>query len=154
MSWARRAACAGADTNLWFPTLDDPDNHATTAKAICAGCPVRLECLVDALGRNEDGGIWGGAGEDIRRYLGRALPHATHDPVVLPEVCGCRWCRAVRKHFAALDGTGTGALDRNGPGATHGRRVTYARGCRCGACTFAVQMYGADQKFEQRRSSA
>lgn len=30
-------------------------------------------------------------------------------------------------------------LNRNGPGATHGLRVTYNRGCRCRPCRFAMK---------------
>lgn len=154
MSWFAKAACAGADPNIFFPTLDDTDNHGRQAKAICATCPVRTDCLVDALQRNEDSGIWGGAGEDLRRSLGRALTTCTHDPLEIGCDVGCRWCGAVRAHFAILDGERTAPVDRNGPGATHGRRVTYNRGCRCGACCFAVQIYGAEQKFDQRTRSA
>lgn len=173
MSWTDRAACLGSDPDWWFPTLDDSDNHGRQAKAVCARCPVKLECLVDALKRNEEAGIWGGAGEEYRRHLGRALPLAAHDPCQLPEVCGCRWCKVVTAHFAALDGeqvsdvgpvlvvlsdgrevhAATGPSYRNGEGATHGLRVTYARGCRCNACSFAVRMYGAEDKYG-RRSSA
>lgn len=172
-SWTSRAACLGQNPDRWFPTLDDSDNHGRAAKQICAGCPVRLECLVDALRRNEDSGIWGGAGEDVRRHLARALPLAAHDPLDLTGD-NCRWCQAVTAHFATLDGeqvTGvgpvlvvlsdgtevhapTGPSYRNGDGAQHGLRVTYNRGCRCHACCFAVQMYGAESKYEQRSNSA
>lgn len=158
MSWTDQAACTGLDTNWWFPTTDHPngggDNHGRQAKTVCAQCPVQLQCLVDALVRNEDGGIWGGAGEDIRRHLARIIRTATHDPLDQPAGCQCRWCKAVRTHFDALTGERTVHINRNGPGATHGRRVTYNRGCRCGACCFAVQLYGQDQKFEQRRTTA
>lgn len=145
MSWFARAACRGADPNIWFPTLDDTDNHGRQAKLICTTCPVRLDCLVDALQRNEDGGIWGGAGEDQRRGLARTLPAATHDPDRLPDVCGCSWCTSVRALFAGE------LVDRNGPGATHGRRVTYNRGCRCFACRLAVGEYGEEQTDLSRR---
>lgn len=30
------------------------------AKAVCIGCPVRAVCLQEALGAEEDWGIWGG----------------------------------------------------------------------------------------------
>lgn len=33
MSWTDRAACTGANPNVFFPTTDDPDNHGRTAKA-------------------------------------------------------------------------------------------------------------------------
>lgn len=144
MSWFARAACAGADPNTWFPETGDGDNHGREAKAICATCPVQLDCLVDALERNEDSGIWGGAGEPIRRAFGRVLHTVTHDPTVLPDVCGCEWCACVRSF---RDGD---VIDCNGPEATHGLRATYNNGCRCGPCRFAVQLYGQEEKFEQR----
>lgn len=145
MSWFARAACKGADPNLWFPETDDTDNHGRAAKAICATCPVRLDCLVDALQRNEDGGIWGGAGEPTRRALARVLPAATHDPTVLPDVCGCEWCALITAFLAGA------MIDSNGPGATHGLRATYNNGCRCFACRLAVGEYGEEQTNLNRR---
>jgi WhiB family transcriptional regulator, redox-sensing transcriptional regulator len=67
------AACKGADTDLFF----GPDAEFVTArqqreakaKAICAGCPARPECLAYALNTREDYGVWGGATEDERRAL-------------------------------------------------------------------------------------
>jgi WhiB family redox-sensing transcriptional regulator len=67
------AACKGADLGLFF----GPDAEFVTArqereaagKAICAGCPVRLDCLDYALERDERFGIWGGLNEDERRAL-------------------------------------------------------------------------------------
>ncbi|MEU8512527.1 WhiB family transcriptional regulator [Kitasatospora sp. NPDC048722] len=61
----RGAACAGADTDLFYP---DPEEigveaaewAARRAKMICAGCPVRTMCLELALERFEKHGIFGG----------------------------------------------------------------------------------------------
>jgi WhiB family redox-sensing transcriptional regulator len=41
------------------------------AKAVCAGCPVRPECLAFALQRDLHG-IWGATTEDERRLMRRA----------------------------------------------------------------------------------
>jgi WhiB family redox-sensing transcriptional regulator len=41
------------------------------ATAVCAGCPVRLECLQFALESNQEFGVWGGYAEDERRDLRR-----------------------------------------------------------------------------------
>ncbi|MCX3059586.1 WhiB family transcriptional regulator [Streptomyces beihaiensis] len=41
--WRQQAACAGQDTDLWFST------NPIRARRICRGCPVRPECLYDAL---------------------------------------------------------------------------------------------------------
>lgn len=61
--WVDRAACAGTDPALWFP---DTGEHATQARAICAGCPVRTDCRDYAIAAEEQGGIWGGMGRDER----------------------------------------------------------------------------------------
>ena len=63
-SWPDRAACKGQDTEKWFPVgSGDPDPHA---KATCAGCPVRTECLEYALSVPVKEGVWGGLTEDER----------------------------------------------------------------------------------------
>ena len=50
-------ACWGADPDLFFPL---PGQSADPARAICAGCHVRAECLALARARGEQFGIWGG----------------------------------------------------------------------------------------------
>jgi len=67
------AACKGADLGLFF----GPDAEFVTArqqreaaaKAICTGCPVRLDCLDYALDSGQAFGTWGGLNEDERRAL-------------------------------------------------------------------------------------
>jgi WhiB family redox-sensing transcriptional regulator len=59
---------------LFFPpTLPElrPDRDAreARAKAICASCQVRPECLEFALSIREPHGIWGGLNEVERREL-------------------------------------------------------------------------------------
>lgn len=60
-----RAACAGANTDLWFPE----DASRLEAQAICAECPVRRECLDYAIDAGENYGIWGGETERSRRLI-------------------------------------------------------------------------------------
>jgi WhiB family redox-sensing transcriptional regulator len=55
--WFDDAACRDADTTVFFPTSDA---DADVAKAICAACPVRDECLEHALGTRQPEGVWGG----------------------------------------------------------------------------------------------
>lgn len=73
--WQDDAACATsyAETgyDAWYgPNEDDPDYRVTMthipkeyrdpAKKVCAGCPVRAECLSFAMETGERDGIWGG----------------------------------------------------------------------------------------------
>jgi WhiB family transcriptional regulator, redox-sensing transcriptional regulator len=71
--WQDEAACAGfwAETyyDAWFGPNEDEDDYwggkipaeyADRARAICAGCPVRAECLAYAEENGEVDGIWGG----------------------------------------------------------------------------------------------
>lgn len=64
--WAQRAACRGADTATWFP---EPREPADAAKAVCAGCSVRDECLAYALASRQRFGVWGGLSAQERRKL-------------------------------------------------------------------------------------
>lgn len=65
-AWQARAACRGVDPSLFFPeTRKDSD----TAMKICAGCPVRLQCLDFAIVTREAQGVWGGTNERQRRKM-------------------------------------------------------------------------------------
>lgn len=44
------------------------------AKSVCRGCPVRTECLADALDNKVEFGVWGGLTERERRALLRRRP--------------------------------------------------------------------------------
>lgn len=46
--WHRQAACREHDTQLFFPEPGE-DDEGLTAKRICAGCPVRDQCLTDVM---------------------------------------------------------------------------------------------------------
>jgi WhiB family redox-sensing transcriptional regulator len=125
------AACLGSDADFFPERTTGTANHGRQAKAICAQCPALVECLEGALDRREEFGIWGGAGEDERRDLGRAYRKRT----AIPEA----WTSKLELHIRRLDGDDVGVSNRNGPGATHGLRVTYNRGCRCRPCRFAMK---------------
>jgi WhiB family redox-sensing transcriptional regulator len=69
--WAAQAACRGRDPRLWFPHRGDTVSIAV-AKAVCATCPVRAECLGEALAAPFDAsGIWGGMTANERYELAR-----------------------------------------------------------------------------------
>jgi WhiB family transcriptional regulator, redox-sensing transcriptional regulator len=61
--WQDRAGCGGADTAIFF--AETPADEAA-AKAICAWCPVRSDCLAFALEHNIPSGIYGGMTRDER----------------------------------------------------------------------------------------
>jgi hypothetical protein len=64
--WRDRAACRGEDVNLFFP---EDGARCADAKAICAGCPVRVQCLMHALSFPERHGVWAGLAERERRNM-------------------------------------------------------------------------------------
>jgi len=67
-AWHQHGACRGADPNLFFPARGE---SVKEAKAVCARCPVRAECLEYALTNQEKFGVWGGLSERERRQLRR-----------------------------------------------------------------------------------
>jgi WhiB family redox-sensing transcriptional regulator len=72
--WQWRGACRGRDANLFFPPshLERAElkrERERAAKAICAGCPVRIECLDYSLRTREPYGVWGGLNEMERRRV-------------------------------------------------------------------------------------
>ena len=69
--WRFLAACRSADPDLFFPvSLSGPSMaQVAEAKAICAGCPVRRECLAFALRTHQVHGVWGGLSEQERYPL-------------------------------------------------------------------------------------
>ena len=80
--WKFHAACSQADPDAWFPDHDgdstvpglweiNSDGRAITAKQVCHRCPVKAECLQEALDRREQHGIWGGLTTRERQQLMR-----------------------------------------------------------------------------------
>jgi WhiB family redox-sensing transcriptional regulator len=127
-SWEPLAACLNhPNPGWWWPERGNGATSASAAaKAVCVACPVIRPCLEAALENREEHGIRGGAGGDQMRWLRRAWLQG-----------GAVWDTAFEAHLGQLDGE-TGPVNRNGPGATHGLAVTYARGCRCRPCRLAI----------------
>jgi WhiB family transcriptional regulator, redox-sensing transcriptional regulator len=71
MSWEAHAACQDDVAALFFPPEGErrPERELRekAAKAICAACPVRRQCLECAMSANIRDGLWGGLSEDERR---------------------------------------------------------------------------------------
>jgi WhiB family transcriptional regulator, redox-sensing transcriptional regulator len=63
-AWELYAACCKVDPELFFDTA-----LVEEAQAICSSCPVRRECLEDALAHPEQHGVWGGTTARERRRM-------------------------------------------------------------------------------------
>lgn len=61
-----------------------------SAKRVCTGCPVRLECLADALDNGIDHGVWGGMTDRERRALRRRHPRVRDWLALLAPTGRCR----------------------------------------------------------------
>lgn len=68
--WAARSACVTADPDDLFVS----GAAQNRAKQVCLGCPVRTECLGDALDHRVEFGVWGGMTERERRALLKRRP--------------------------------------------------------------------------------
>ncbi|MGI8648593.1 MAG: WhiB family transcriptional regulator [Acidimicrobiales bacterium] len=73
VDWASRGACRSSDPDALFVQ----GSAQNRAKAVCLGCPVRSECLADALDNRIEFGVWGGMTERERRSLLRRSPKVT-----------------------------------------------------------------------------
>ncbi len=76
--WWHSAACRDEDPELFFPLSDmGPGAQQTArAKAVCARCPVRDECLRYAVENGLDYGVFGGLTERERRDFVRRARRA------------------------------------------------------------------------------
>lgn len=72
--WQDRAACRGEDPELFFQ-----EDCVELAKAICARCPVIVQCR--DFGRRSTAGVWGGESKDQKG----AGPSLTNEYFSTPE---------------------------------------------------------------------
>jgi WhiB family redox-sensing transcriptional regulator len=79
--WTAFSACNDADPDELFVT----GAAQNRAKAVCLGCPVRTECLADALDNRVEFGVWGGMTERERRALLRRRPGVTSWRLLLEQ---------------------------------------------------------------------
>lgn len=109
--WTHDANCAGHN-----PAIFDADTgpHTTQALAICATCPVRLNCAREALDNAITGGTWGGLTTRDRARIARArgfdppgaARHGTRARFVAgcttgPDGRSCDDCREAHRRWAA-----------------------------------------------------
>ena len=71
--WTSKAACRDSAPDQLFVRGAEQNK----AKQLCSGCPVRTECLAEALDNQIEWGVWGGMTERERRALLRRRPGAS-----------------------------------------------------------------------------
>lgn len=69
-TWAVNAACAHTDPDALFVR----GAAQRQVRQVCFSCPVRVQCLADALDSKITFGVWGGLTERERRALMRQYP--------------------------------------------------------------------------------
>jgi WhiB family redox-sensing transcriptional regulator len=72
-NWARKGQCQDAGLDAMFVRGAEQNR----AKNICAGCPVKMECLAEALDSKLEWGVWGGMTERERRAVLKKRPNVT-----------------------------------------------------------------------------
>jgi WhiB family redox-sensing transcriptional regulator len=93
LSWYEHARCAGEDTEVFYPSRDKDTYKviAAQAKSYCLGpsgkslCPVRSECLWEAIDSDEQHGIWGGLSHRERNALVRKWERKYKGTMTLKE---------------------------------------------------------------------
>lgn len=77
--------CQGDAADVWFA---EKPAELEVAKALCASCPVRAQCLTSAIERREPWGVWGGEifdqGVVVARKRGRGRPRKSEAPSTAP----------------------------------------------------------------------
>ena len=71
--WQMKAACRGLDSEMFFHPEGErgsaKEARERAAKALCATCPVLMECRAHALKVREPFGVWGGLTESERQVI-------------------------------------------------------------------------------------
>ena len=71
--WTDTPACRGTNTEMWFAEDSEPGyREANLLKRICAGCPVKQECLEYSLHHSVQG-YWAGTTPRKRQELRKLL---------------------------------------------------------------------------------
>jgi WhiB family redox-sensing transcriptional regulator len=99
-AWQEARACKDAHPDLFFGPEHESGKarviRQAQAKALCATCPVREECLEYALERSEVFGIWGGLNGKERRDVIRERKRADGVVSARPFPHGTEW--GARRH--------------------------------------------------------
>jgi WhiB family transcriptional regulator, redox-sensing transcriptional regulator len=104
--WLERAACSGRPGTplehlsprervvLFYPPQRSGPGATVKAKAVCEVCPVRSECLMDALANGERHGVRGGKSPKERRSLAKL-----HPPKLERKPAGCGTPAGYKEHY-------------------------------------------------------
>lgn len=91
-AWRASALCAQVDVGeLFYPERGQPTHEA---KAVCAACPVRAECLQHAIDTGETYGIWGGTSPLERRKLRPTTVPCRRCGTTIPRSGSRAYCEA------------------------------------------------------------
>lgn len=97
--WTAYCACSDSAPDALFVE----GAAQRTAREVCATCPVRLDCLIDALDHRIVFGVWGGMTERERRALLRRYPDVESwrplieaEPELVSAPVGYRGARSTR----------------------------------------------------------
>jgi WhiB family redox-sensing transcriptional regulator len=83
--WALQAKCRGMEDALFVEASEQK-----RARTVCSGCPVRFQCLAEALDNRIEWGVWGGMTERERRLLLRQHSGVTNWRSVLVDQRGAK----------------------------------------------------------------
>lgn len=83
LDWSR-AVCLEGPPDALFVT----GAAQNRAKQVCLGCPIRVECLAEAMAEDIQWGVWGGLTERERRKLHRAHPNRDWRQVIEHAAAG------------------------------------------------------------------
>ena len=96
-AWGERASCRASNPDALFVQ----GAAQREARKVCRGCPVRTECLAEALDHRIEFGVWGGLTERERRALLRRRPNVVSWRALL---------ETAREEHATIDGRGDAVL--------------------------------------------
>lgn len=74
LQWQNQGLCAEVGQAIFYLEKGDNATHGLHARTVCAACPVRRDCLLDALEHMDDygpgvHGIWGSTSPDQREHF-------------------------------------------------------------------------------------
>jgi len=80
--WQELGACRSADPDLFFHPQNERglarSRRERAAQAVCATCPVRIECADYAIRAREPYGVWGGLTEEDRERIYQRIDGGEH----------------------------------------------------------------------------